>query len=217
MEEFHESKVKPPKGKDEPPLRQPFFISKRKSKSLESQIQGVLLRFAIELGYDIVIKKPKIAEKSLPFLTILALKRDGVYIDFKTRLEEHCKALQDDKLQSGAYPQHKLLKYTQRNRIALTCNWLLRLLEEDGFRVSHKRSKESVETVQLQKFSEIWNSRLGVRLDEEQIVRIGQDMISFVVETFTRSNDAMLVFGRSFLYGFQRVPPPPKAVERRLI
>ncbi|KAL7721570.1 Uncharacterized protein QTN25_001235 [Entamoeba marina] len=207
MQESNSKKVKPPEESDEPPLgrKKPFFISKRKSKDLESQIQGVLLRQLIMCGYDIVIRKPKTAKMSLPFLTILAVRRRDQYIEFKKEVEKSCKRLEEEKSIDGRYPQSKLMKYTQRNRIALTCNNLLELVLKEGYHIRTKKCKESIETVQLIKFSDIWNDRYRLSLNNEEIQMIGTDMINFIVETFSGNDEDALIFGRSYYYGYQSI------------
>ena len=142
MEANTESKDKPPKSHesgDEPPLmlsegteqvertevsekgedkkdrvKKPCFLSKRKSKDLESQIQGVLIRQLIYKGYNVVVKRPKKADKSLPFLTIITLEKNGESIDFKESIENTCKAIEQEKNTSKTVESNKLLKYKQR-------------------------------------------------------------------------------------------------------
>ncbi|EDR27904.1 hypothetical protein EDI_125510 [Entamoeba dispar SAW760] len=208
MEDSNSDKVKPPpEDSDEPPLlnkgRKPFFLSKRKSKSFESQIQGTLLRLLISMGYNIVLKKPKMAKKSLPFLTVVSLQRGSTFINFKMDLECKCKLLESEKENDGRYTHNQLMKYTQRNRIALTCNQLTELLIRDGFQIKTKRSKESVETVQLIKFTQLWNDQLDIMLDSVAIQNIGEDMISFVSETFQQTAREQIMFGKEFYYGYE--------------
>ncbi|ELP93900.1 hypothetical protein EIN_178370 [Entamoeba invadens IP1] len=207
-----EDKAKPPgereEKSDEPPLlhnRKPFFLSKRKSKSYESQIQGVLLRLLIMRGYRVVVKKPKIAKKSLPFLTILSLHRETQTIYFKKELEDRCKQLESKKEGLSGYSHQKVMKYTQRNRIALTCNYLLKLLCEDNFAYKERKSKESIETVQLVKFSELWSEKWGVCVCDRDIVRIGEDMIAFITETFDKVGCEQIVFGKEYYYGYESI------------
>ena len=201
-------KSKPPQGRSKPPSplkeKQPFFISKRKSKSFESQIQGMLLRLLITLNYNITIKKPKLAKKSLPFLTIVSLSKNDTTYELKNDIERICKELELKK-ESEEYERKKVMKYTQRNRIALTCNLLLDILVKEGFQCTKKKSKESKETIQLMKFTELWNDHLGIFVDMESVRVLGEDMIEFVCDTFDHTAKEKIMFGKEFYYGYQIV------------